>query len=111
MNLAIDSYYCFVMHMLSAQINIVGNRISSIKISENEKSIYEIRLNLIEQMHTHQRLNIILASIQKNLQWAYFCQVLLSGIVICSITKELLRVRFKMNILKLIFIPSNCFLF
>lgn len=94
LNVVIDSYYCFVMHTLSAQINIYGHHLSSIQVNENEnKSIANTRLKLIENIHTHQRLNATFKLIQKNLQWAYFCQVLLSGIVICSVTKELAKVR------------------
>lgn len=92
-NVAIDSYYCFMMHILSTQINIFGHRLSRMKIANKEKdSILKTRLEFIEKFHMHQRLNSIFELIQKNLQWAYFCQVLLSGIVICSVTKELTEV-------------------
>lgn len=32
LNVCIDSYYCFVMHTLSAQINIFGHDLSSIQV-------------------------------------------------------------------------------
>lgn len=93
LNVTIDSYYCFLMFMLSAQVNIlgipqVGNRLSKLQAAKGANSIHQNRLNLIEKIQLHQRLNGTLALIQNNLQWAYFCQVLLSGIVICSVTKE-----------------------
>lgn len=99
MNVVIDSYYCFVMHMLSAQINIFGQNLSEIRVNRKDDTIEKIRSNLIEKMHAHQRLNVNFELIQKNLQWSYFCQVLLSGIVICSVTKELARVLFSYFVL------------
>lgn len=92
LNIAIDSYYCFVIHMLSVQVKMFGNHLSDTRTVEEKDTLQQFRLNLIEKIHTHQRLNGTLALIQNNLQWTYFCQVLLSGIVICSITKELARV-------------------
>lgn len=104
LNVAIDSYYCFLMHTISAQIKIFGHRLSLIHFIENENTTQVNRLNLIEKIHTHQRLNATFNLIQHNLQWAYFCQVLLSGIVICSITKELSRVR---QLMKFVFFFSG----
>lgn len=92
LNVGIDSYYCFVMHTLSAQIRIFGRRLSLIHVVDNDDSIEKNRLNLIDKIHAHQQMNSTFEIIQDNLQWAYFCQVLLSSIVICSITKELARV-------------------
>lgn len=91
-NVAIDSYYCFVMHILSAQANIVGHRMSSMEFDKTKDSIWSVRMNLIQQMTTHQHLNSILAMLQQNVQWAYFSQILLSSIVICSSTREFAEV-------------------
>lgn len=88
LNVTIDSYYCFLMYTLSGQVNILGSYLRKIQAANEKNTVHEIRLNLIEKIRLHQRLNGILALIQNNLQWTYFCQVLLSGIVICSITKE-----------------------
>lgn len=89
LNVTIDSYYSFVMHILSAQINIFGNRLSSMQLY---KGLNDIRLILIQQMRTHQQLNTTFTLIQRNLQWAYFSQVLLSSIVICSVTQGVAQV-------------------
>lgn len=88
LNVTIDSYYCFLMYIISGQVNIFGKYLSEIQAANGENASHRIRLNLIEKIHLHQRLNGNLALIQKNLQWTYFCQVLLSSIVICSVTKE-----------------------
>lgn len=87
-NAAIDSYYYFVMHILSAQANIVGRRLSSIRFDNSKGSIWSVRMNLIEQMTTHQRQNMIMSMIEENISWAYFTQVILSSIVICATTRE-----------------------
>lgn len=92
LNLAIDSYYCFLMHTISSQIEIFGRRLSLIRIEQNQNMTKVNRLNLIKQIDTHQQINATFDLIQENLQWAYFCQVLLSGVVICAIAKELSRV-------------------
>lgn len=89
LEVAIDLYYCFVIHTLSAQYNIVGHRIKSIQFDKTENSIAEVRSVLIDQIVTHQRLNQIFQQIQRNVQWAYFFQMILSSIVICSMTREL----------------------
>lgn len=92
-NVIIDSYYCFVLHMLSAQVNIFGLNLSVMKVKQGKDGSKEARLDLIEKIQTHQYLNKTFGLIQDNLQWAYFIQILLSGIVICSVTKELTLVR------------------
>lgn len=92
-NIAIDSYYCFVMHILSAQANIIGHRMSSIDFDDTTNSVQEVRMTLIRQINAHQHQNTVLALIQRNLQWAYFSQILMSSIVICSTTREFARVR------------------
>lgn len=93
LNIAIDLYYCFLLHILSAQYKIVGHRMKSIRTTdESKKTIVNVRLDLIRQMQAHQRLNSTLELIQRNLQWAYFGQMLLSSITICSIIKEIAEV-------------------
>lgn len=92
LNVAIDAYYWFVIHILSAQYNIVGHRIESIQFDETKDSIAKVRLDLMQQMEAHQSLNSKLRLIQRNIQWAYFAQILLSSVVICSITRELAEV-------------------
>lgn len=92
LNVAIDMYYCFVIHILSAQFNIIGHRINSIHFDETKDSLGNVRLDFIEQMEAHQRLNSTFKLIQRNIQWAYFSQVLLSSIVICAMTRELAKV-------------------
>lgn len=94
LNVTVDSYYCFVMHILSAQVNIFGKRLSSMQVNEAENSTQQTKSDLIQQIHTHQRLNALFEMIQRNLQWAYFFQIVLSSIVICSVVKELARVGF-----------------
>lgn len=106
LNVTIDSYYCFVMHMLSAQINIFGKRLSLIQVNEvgdDVTPMEQVRSNLIQQINAHQRLNSLFALIQRNLQWAYLGQVILSGIVICSVVKELARVFIISNYISEIF--------
>lgn len=90
LNLILDSYYCFVIHMLRTHLIIFGKRLSSIGVGTNAGIV---RTNLIKQIQMHRRLNETFDLIQRNLQWAYFCQIMLSSIVICAITKELARVR------------------
>lgn len=100
LNVTIDSYYCFVMHMLSAQINIFRKRLSSIRMTEVDDEVIpieQVRSNLVQQINDHQRLNSLFELIQRNLQWAYFGQVILSGIVICSVVKELAKVKFQIH--------------
>lgn len=92
LNVAIDAYYWFVIHVLCAEISIIGHRISSIRFDDKKDSIVKARLDLIELMHTHQRLIEIFKMIQQNVQWAYFAQMMLSSIVICSMTREMAEV-------------------
>lgn len=92
LNVAIDVYYWFVIYILSGQYNIVGDRIESVQFDATKDSIMKVRLELIQQMETHQCLNSKLKLIQRNIQWAYFAQVLLSSVVICSIIIELAEV-------------------
>lgn len=92
LNVGIDLYYCLLIHVLSAQINIIGHRIKSIQFDDTKSSIADVRLELIQQISTHQQLNSSLRRIQRNVQWAYFAQILLSSIVICSIIRELAEV-------------------
>lgn len=88
LNVTIDSYYCFLMYILSAQVNIFGDRLSELQAADGANTVHQNYLNLIETIQMHRRLNKTVALIQNNLQWAYFCQVLLSGIVICSVVNE-----------------------
>lgn len=88
MNILLDSYYCFMMFMTSAHLNIFGNRLSSMQMGNSNRSIIRIRNELIEQIHVHQRINANFKLIRHNLEWAYFCQMLLSGIIISLITIE-----------------------
>lgn len=87
-NVCIDSYYCFAMHILSAQANIIGYRMSSIEFDKEKDSIWEVRKNLIEQMTMHQHQDTIFGKIEENVRWAYFSQILLSSIVICASIRE-----------------------
>lgn len=96
LNVTIDTYHYYLLHMFSAHINIYGHRLSSIKV-ENGDSAEKIRSVLIKRMHAHQRLNATYELIQKKMQLGYFCQILMSGVVICSTTRELARV----NLLRL----------
>lgn len=84
----IDTYYWFLMQMLGTQAKIFGDRLSAIKVRNGEN----IRRQLIRHIHMHQQLNNTLKLIQKNLQWSYFSQILMSSIVICSTTNELAKV-------------------
>lgn len=88
MNILLDSYYCFMMFMTSAHLNIFGHRLSSMQMGNSNRSILRIRNELIEQIHIHQRINANFKLIRQNLEWAYFCQMLLSGIIISLITIE-----------------------
>lgn len=91
MNVAIDSYYCFTIQMVSGNLNTLGQRFTAIP-TDGRNFVYYARLELIRHIHTHRRINKNFELIGKNLEWAYFCQVLLSGIVISSITMEVARV-------------------
>lgn len=86
-NVGIDTYYCFTMHMVSAQFGILGKRLQSLKL-KNVAS----RSELLEIIQTHHKIDAAVQSIQKNLLWTYFSQVFLSSIVICSIVKEVASV-------------------
>lgn len=95
LNVGIDAYYYFVILILSAQVNIYGNRLRSLQFDEMKDSIEKSRFKLIQQLHTHQRLNSTFDLIQRNLQWTYFAQILMSSIVICSVITELAEVNMK----------------
>lgn len=92
MNLTLDSYYCFMMFMTSAQVKIFGRRLSALQLDNDNRSVIRIRKELIKQIHHHQRINANLELFVKKLRWAFFCQILLSGIIISLITIELASV-------------------
>lgn len=87
MTLTLDTYYCFMMFMTESQLKIFGHRLSALQM-EN-RSVIRIRKELINHIHTHQRIDGTFESIRKTLQGALFFQILLSGIIISLITIEL----------------------
>lgn len=89
-DITIDSYYCFMMIMISAQANILGSRLAAIQM---KGSVSHIRKKLIQQIQTHWQINANLELIEKNLQWAYFCQLLFSSVVISATTIEVTMVK------------------
>lgn len=94
MNLIIDTYYCLMMLMISAHLTILGERMKAIVVRDDDKSsVNRVRLELIEQIYTHRRINDNFKLIGKNLEFSYFFQILLSGIVISSIVLEVARVK------------------
>lgn len=92
LNLVVDTYYCLMMSMTSAHFQIFGQRLSALQLINDKRSVRPVRIKLIEQIRSHQRINANFELIGKNLLWGYFCQVLLSGIVISSITIKVARV-------------------
>lgn len=92
LNLVIDSFYCQMILMTSTHLKIFGHRLSALQMTNDKNSIHFIRKKLIEEIHSHQRINANFELIAKNVKWSYFIQVLLSGIVMSSITISLARV-------------------
>lgn len=93
MNLIIDTFYCLMMLMISAHLSILGERMRAIVVRDDDiNGIHHARMELIEQIHTHRRINANFELVGKNLEFSYFFQILLSGIVISSIVLEVARV-------------------
>lgn len=88
-SLTLDSYYCFMMFMTESQLKIFGHRLSALQMENDYRSVLRIRTELINHIHTHQRIESTFEKIRKNLQAALFFQILLSGIIISLITIEL----------------------
>lgn len=72
-NMAIDAYYCFVMHMITAQYDIFGKRLRALKV-EDLVSASKVR----KYVETHRNINLMLKTLQQKIQWAYFSQVCFS---------------------------------
>lgn len=93
-NLAIDSYFCIMMYLLSGQIIILGNRLSNVGTSDGmkRKTAIQQRLLLIKHIQTHNEIVEFIQNIENCLWWSFFGQLVLSTIAIGSVVNEILRV-------------------
>ncbi|XP_031621787.1 uncharacterized protein LOC116339855 [Contarinia nasturtii] len=78
-HLYIHLYYCFMIQIVRVDVNILGQRFCSVRTNGRISTFYA-RIELV--WHIHHRINKNFEFNGKNLEWAYFCQVLLSGNVI-----------------------------
>lgn len=96
LNMSIDVYYCFVMHMIGIEIDVFGNRLCTIQRNEGTTS-ETMKMNLVHHYKTHQHIKECIQELQAGLMWSYFGQVVLSCVVICSTTNELAHSSFSEN--------------
>lgn len=74
LNLAIDSYHCFIMHMISIEVGVFGDRLSAIQNNENE-SMDKMKANLIGHYKTHQHIKLCIREVQKGLSGFQFTSI------------------------------------
>lgn len=88
-NVSIDSYFCFSTYLISAEFEILGNRLMAAR-DQNFKSA---KANLVKHVTTYLEIRGSIENVQKNLALTYFSQVILSGIVIYSCLSVLAKVK------------------
>lgn len=93
-NLAIDSYFCTMMYLLSGQAIILGNRLSNAGAAGNSKrqSSIEQRSALVKNIETHNDIVQFIQNLQHCLWWSFLGQMVLSAITVGSIVNEMLSV-------------------
>lgn len=88
-NITIDLFYCFLMYAISVEFEILGERLRSIEMKESSNAT---KLDLIEHMETLRGIRSLVDNVKIRLSSSYFCQVILSAIVIFASTERLAKV-------------------
>lgn len=93
-NLAIDSYFCIMMYMLSGQIAILGNRLSNVGKYDDGKRRTSIaqRMQLIKLIEMHNEILAVIENLQNCLWWSFLGQLILSTIAVGTVVNGMLRV-------------------
>lgn len=89
LNVSIDSFFCFSMYLISAEFEILGNRLKAI---QTKPQIGSIKLELVKHVKIYHDITEIIQEMKNNLALTYFTQLILSGIVVCSCTTGLAKV-------------------
>lgn len=98
MNVTVDSFACFFMFMISVQMELLGRRLNNMgheKSAGNgnrvEPKLWYVR-RLIDQIKLHQTMLDSTQIFERYFSIAFFTQISVSGMVICSLTNELAHV-------------------
>lgn len=93
-NLAIDTYFCIMMYLVSGQIVILGNHLSNMGTGNKwtGKSTFEQRSMLIKNVKIHNRIMEFIENLQYCLWWSFSGQLCLSAVAVGSVATEMLRV-------------------
>lgn len=89
LNVSIDSFFCFSMYLISAEFEILGNRLKEI---QTKPQIGSIKLEFVKHVKIYNDIIEIIHEMKNNLALTYFTQLILSGIVVCSCTTGLAKV-------------------
>lgn len=89
--MAIEIYFCLALSMISTRLDIIGMRLKKIGYEKCDKIVYYQNLIILIKFH----LDILefYKSIKKLFSFSYFCQGVVSGIMISSIIVVIVLVR------------------
>lgn len=102
MNVTVDSFACFFMYMISVEMELLGMRlrqmghknklltshVEPVTLHDGTNYLFE----LVQQIKLHQRMLESIGNLEDYFSVAFFSQISVSGMVICSLTNELAHV-------------------
>lgn len=108
LNVAMDSYYCFIMYMIATELLILGMRLNNMDFgipdvflhsNHNETALlsHKSHSSLVNCIRLHQEIIDLTKSIKMCMIWSYLPQVMLSALIICAITNEIALVTIVTN--------------
>ncbi|KAJ6635359.1 putative odorant receptor 71a [Pseudolycoriella hygida] len=101
LNVTMELFPSYLMHMLSIQMEILGFRLQRISssICDSDVLIQDIAISrseqqlvvqeMVELLKLHQHMDKLAESIEQNFTMAFFAQICLSGTVMCCIAYQL----------------------
>lgn len=104
MNVTVDTFACFFMYTISVEMDLLGQRMANMGYTNNDavgRNKPEFRKDshkmedvrrLIVYIKIHQKMLESTETFQGYFAIAFFCQISVSGMVICSLTNELAHV-------------------
>lgn len=103
MNVTVDSFACFFMYMISVEMELLGMRLRGMghkdippagaeAMTSMEGGGGRYLYQLIDQIKLHENMLESIGMLEKYFSVAFFSQISVSGMVICSLTNELAHV-------------------
>lgn len=89
-NVAIESYFCAMMYLLSGHIHILGIRLSQLGMQRT--TLLEQRSMLIKHIQLHIEIIDFIRNLQHCLWWSFMCQLILSAVTVGSSMVAVLNV-------------------